>query len=111
MEVGLALALVGICSGIVQGGLVGPVITRLGERRTLLLGLLFGPLGMAIYGLAPTGILFCLGVLLMAPWGLSGPAAQGLMTRVVASSEQGQLQGANTPLSASPPWSDRAFSP
>jgi MFS transporter, DHA1 family, tetracycline resistance protein len=100
MEVGLTLALVGLCSGIVQGGLVGPVIARLGERRTLLLGLLFGPLGMAVYGLAPTGLLFCLGVVLMAPWGLSGPATQSLMTRLVAPSEQGQLQGANTALSS-----------
>jgi DHA1 family tetracycline resistance protein-like MFS transporter len=99
-EVGLTLALVGVCAGIVQGGLVGPVIARLGERRTLLLGLLFGPLGMAIYGLAPTGALFCLGVLVMAPWGLSGPAGQGLMTRLVDSSEQGQLQGANTSLAS-----------
>ena len=100
MEVGLTLALVGLCAGIVQGGLVGPVIARLGERRTLLLGLLFGPLGMAVYGLAPTGLLFCLGVVLMAPWGLSGPATQSLMTRLVAPSEQGQLQGANTALSS-----------
>ena len=104
MEVGLTLALVGLCSGIVQGGLVGPVIARLGERRTLLLGLLlgllFGPLVMAVYGLAPTGLLFCLGVVLMAPWGLSGPATQSLMTRLVAPSEQGQLQGANTALSS-----------
>ncbi len=97
-ETGLTLALVGVCSGIVQGGLVGPVIARLGERRTLLVSLLFGPLGMAIYGLAPTGGLFCLGVFVAAPGGLSGPAAQGLMTRLVSSSEQGQLQGANTSL-------------
>jgi DHA1 family tetracycline resistance protein-like MFS transporter len=30
----------------------------------------------------------------MAIWGLFGPSAQGLMTRRVAASEQGQLQGA-----------------
>ena len=72
------------------------MIARLGERRTLLLSLLFGPLGMAIYALAPTGALFCLGVFVMAPWGLSGPATQGLMTRLVSGSEQGQLQGASS---------------
>jgi DHA1 family tetracycline resistance protein-like MFS transporter len=30
----------------------------------------------------------------MAIWGLFGPSAQGLMTRRVTASEQGQLQGA-----------------
>jgi len=56
-NVGLTLAFVGVCSAAVQGALVGPVVARLGERATLLLGLLCGALGMAIYGLAPTGLL------------------------------------------------------
>ncbi len=38
--------------------------------------------------------LFLIGVPLQALWGLDGPAAQGLMTRRVDASEQGQLQGA-----------------
>src|SRR5262249_12433740 len=66
-----------------------------GERIVLLAGLAFGVAGFAIYGLAPTGSLFWIGVPLMALWGLSGPPVQGLMTRRVAPSEQGQLQGAN----------------
>ncbi len=97
-EVGLTLAFVGACSAVVQGVLVGPVVARLGERLTLLGGLAFGALGMAIYGLAPSGALFCVGVPVMSLWGLSGPAIQGLMTRLVGGSEQGQLQGANASL-------------
>ena len=65
--VGLTLAFVGACSAVVQGALVGPVVARLGERTTLLLGLLCGALGMAIYGLSPTGLLFLAGVPTMAP--------------------------------------------
>jgi DHA1 family tetracycline resistance protein-like MFS transporter len=42
------------------------VTPRTGERRTLLLGLLCGTTGMAIYGLAPTGLLFLAGVSAMA---------------------------------------------
>jgi DHA1 family tetracycline resistance protein-like MFS transporter len=95
---GLTLAGVGACSLIVQGGLVGPVVARLGERRALLLGLLFGAIGFAIYGLAPTGPLFLIGVPVMALWGFATPAAQGLMTRRVSPSEQGRLQGANSGL-------------
>lgn len=55
---------------------------------------------MAIYGLAPTGMSFWMGVPVMALWGLSGPAALGLMSRLVGPSEQGQLQGANTSLAS-----------
>jgi MFS transporter, DHA1 family, tetracycline resistance protein len=93
--VGLTLAFVGICSAIVQGLLIGPTVGRLGVRRALLLGLLAGALGMAIYGLAPTGPWFWLGAPVMALWGLSGPALQEMMSRLVSPSEQGQLQGAN----------------
>ncbi len=96
--VGLTLAGVGICAMIVQGGLVKPVVAKFGERRALLVGLLFGALGFALYGLAPNGWLFWLGVPVMSLWGFSGPAAQSLMTRLVSVSEQGQLQGANASL-------------
>ena len=48
----------------------------------------------SIYGVAPQGWIFCLGIPIMAFWGLAGPATQALMTRRVSGSEQGQLQGA-----------------
>jgi DHA1 family tetracycline resistance protein-like MFS transporter len=92
--VGLTLALVGVCTAVVSGGLVGPIVARIGERRAALTGLTFGAIAFAIYGLAPRGTLFVAGVPVMAIWGLFGPSAQGLMTRRVATSEQGQLQGA-----------------
>jgi DHA1 family tetracycline resistance protein-like MFS transporter len=93
--VGFTLALVGVCAVVVQAGLVARSVKRFGERGTLVIGLLAGALGFAIYGLAPTGWLFCLGVPVMALWGLASPAAGGLMSKRVSPSEQGQLQGAN----------------
>jgi len=93
--VGFTLALVGICAVIVQAGLVGRCVKRFGERGTLVIGLLAGALGFAVYGVAPTGWLFCLGIPVMALWGLASPAAGGLMSKRVSASEQGQLQGAN----------------
>ena len=74
--------------------LVGPAVRWLGERRAVLTGLLFGAAGFALYGLAPTGALFLVGVPVMSLWGIAGPAMQSQMTRRVAPSEQGQLQGA-----------------
>ena len=94
--VGLTLAIVGVCSMVVQGAAIGPIVKRLGERRALLLGLGFGAAGFLIYGVAPTGQWFWLGIPVMALWGVSGAATQALMTRMVAPDQQGQLQGATS---------------
>jgi MFS transporter, DHA1 family, tetracycline resistance protein len=94
MTVGLTLAGVGLCTAIVSGGLVGPIVKKLGERRAALTGLACGSVAFAVYGLAPRGSLFLAGIPIMSLWGLYGPSAQGIMTRHVAPSEQGQLQGA-----------------
>ncbi len=94
--VGLTLAMVGICAMAVQGAGVGPIVRRFGERRALLLGLGCGALGFLIFGAAPSGQLFWLGIPVMALWGVAGAAVQALMTRLVAPDQQGQLQGAIT---------------
>jgi DHA1 family tetracycline resistance protein-like MFS transporter len=92
--VGLMMAGVGVAAMIVQGGLVRPITARFGERTTLLAGSFSGAAGFFTYGAAPEGWIFCLGIPVMAFWGLSGPATQALMSRRVSASEQGQLQGA-----------------
>jgi MFS transporter, DHA1 family, tetracycline resistance protein len=92
--VGATLALVGLCSMVVQGAAIGPIVRRFGERRALLLGLACGAVGFFIFGAAPTGALFWLGIPVMALWGVAGAATQALMTRLVAPDQQGQLQGA-----------------
>lgn len=94
-DVGLTLALVGVCGIIVQALLVRPVVASYGERRAMLGALLFGVAGFVIYALAPTGRIFLIGIPVFALIGFFGPSALGLMTRHVKPSEQGQLQGAN----------------
>ncbi len=94
LDVGWAMTGVGTCTAIVQGGLVGRLSARFGERRTLVAGLLFGAVAFAIYGLAPTGLMFAIGIPVMSLWGLYGPSNQGIMTRIVGPTEQGKLQGA-----------------
>jgi MFS transporter, DHA1 family, tetracycline resistance protein len=92
--VGLTLALVGICSMVVQGGAIGPIVNRFGERRALFLGLACGAAGIFIYGVAPNGPLFWVGIPVMSLWGVAGAATQALITRRVSPEQQGQLQGA-----------------
>lgn len=92
--VGGSLAVVGLSVVIVQAGLIQPVVARLGERRALILGLVFGTVAFALFGLAPTGAFMLAAIPVMALWGIAGPAAQSLMTHRVSASEQGELQGA-----------------
>jgi DHA1 family tetracycline resistance protein-like MFS transporter len=91
---GPVLALVGICSGVVQAGLVGLMVKKLGERACMVYGLLCGCAGFVIFGSATTGLMFMVGIPLIALWGIAGPATQSLMSRRVQANEQGQLQGA-----------------
>ncbi len=92
--VGLTFGGIGICSAVVGGLLVRPIVARLGEWRSLILGLGCGAAGMTLFGLAAHPLLFWIGVPVMAMIGLVTPAIQGLMTRLIAATEQGQLQGA-----------------
>jgi DHA1 family tetracycline resistance protein-like MFS transporter len=70
------------------------VVARLGERRTLFAGLLFGALGFFMFGGAAAGWLFLLAIPVNCLWGLAGPPSQSMMTQRVSPSEQGELQGA-----------------
>jgi DHA1 family tetracycline resistance protein-like MFS transporter len=94
LQVGWVLAIVGVCSVIVQAGLIGPLVKKLGERRALLFGLACGVAGFFIYGLAEAGWMFLIGLPISALWGVAGPATQSLITRQVDAGAQGRVQGA-----------------
>lgn len=95
---GLALGLVGLMAAIVQGGLVRPVVARLGERKTVLLGLSISAVAFLGYGLAPAGWVIPIIITFGSLGGLTGPAIQSLVAGSVDSSEQGKIQGALTSL-------------
>jgi DHA1 family tetracycline resistance protein-like MFS transporter len=96
--IGFVMAFVGLCSMVVQGTLIGPAVRLLGESRAMIVGLAFGVAGMAIFGLAPTGAWFLVGIPVLALWGIGSAATLALMSRRVGPTEQGQLQGANASL-------------
>lgn len=96
--IGTVMMLTGVLSIVVQAGLVGRFVKRFGERGALLTGTTAGALAFAWYGLADEGLIYLCAAPLFALTGLIGPGMQGLMTRRVGPSEQGQLQGANSML-------------
>jgi DHA1 family tetracycline resistance protein-like MFS transporter len=90
--IGLSLALVGVCSSITAALLVGPVVKRFGERRTLLMGLVTFMLGNVLFGVN-NGFVFLLGIVVICLSIYNAPT-QSLMSKHVGPSEQGELQGA-----------------
>ena len=92
--VGISLAIVGLTSAVVAAVLVGKTVARIGERGALLLGLASGGVAFALFGLAPTTLLFMMAIPADALFGLVGPSLQALMSARVGSDAQGQLQGA-----------------
>jgi len=99
-QVGVMLAAVGVLSAVVQAGLTGIIVKRIGERSAMYLGLVCGLIAFLGYAFAPTWQIFVAFLPVGALWGLSTPNIQALMTAKVDPQHQGTLQGANMSLSS-----------
>ncbi|CAM2753792.1 MFS transporter, DHA1 family, tetracycline resistance protein [Flavobacterium succinicans] len=96
--VGYSLAVVGVLVAFVQGFLIRKIIPRLGQTKSIYLGMSFSAIGLLLFGLATESwmmfvflIPYCLG-------GIAGPSIQGVISSQVPANEQGELQGALTSL-------------
>lgn len=94
LDVGLSLFAVGLAGVIVQVALVKPIIARLGERRALILGQSAGIFSFMAYGLATQGWMMYATIAVASIGNLGQPVIQSLLSKEVASNEQGALQGA-----------------
>lgn len=99
-DVGLSLGVVGMLIAIVYGGLVGPVVARLGEDRTVRYGLLVMAIGFIGYSLSTEGWMMLAFIVPFALGCVAMPALRGMMANRVAPDEQGELQGALTSLAS-----------
>jgi DHA1 family tetracycline resistance protein-like MFS transporter len=96
--VGYSLGFVGLMVALVQGLLIRFIIPKLGQQRSVYVGLCLYALGFLLLGLATQGwmmfaflVPYCLG-------GIAGPSLQGIMSSQVSPKQQGELQGALTSL-------------
>ena len=96
--VGYSLAFVGLMVAFVQGWLIRFIIPKLGQERSVYVGLSLYSIGFLLFGLATQGwmmfaflVPYCLG-------GIAGPSLQGIMSGQVPANQQGELQGALTSL-------------
>ena len=91
--IGFSLAVYGVFTALVQGGLIRAVIPRLGEPRTIWLGLSFAVASFFMIGTATTSWMVFAIIPISSISHLLGAALTGMMTREVSDSEQGELQG------------------
>ncbi|MFA4868037.1 MAG: TCR/Tet family MFS transporter [Pedobacter sp.] len=96
--VGYSLGFIGLMIAIVQGGLIRIAIPKLGQERSIWIGLMLYAIGMVLFGLANQGWMMFAFMVPYALGGIAGPALQGIMTNQVPANEQGELQGSLTSL-------------
>jgi MFS transporter, DHA1 family, tetracycline resistance protein len=96
--VGISLGVVGLLVGVVQGGLIRWINPKLGNQKSIYIGILLYALGMFLFAFASQGwmmfaflVPYCLG-------GISGPALQSVISEQVPANEQGEIQGTLTSL-------------
>jgi MFS transporter, DHA1 family, tetracycline resistance protein len=96
--VGISLAIVGVLVGGVQAGLTRVINPKIGNEKSIYLGLSFYTLGLVLFAFATQSwmmfvflIPYCLG-------GICGPSLQSIISGHVPANQQGELQGALTSL-------------
>ncbi|MEO9872495.1 TCR/Tet family MFS transporter [Ekhidna sp.] len=95
-EIGLSLTFVGVMVAIVQGGVISPVVKKIGEVKAVYVGLFFNILGLSLLGIVPEGWMIYAVIVPYAFGGLAGPSLQSLMTSQVPKNAQGEFQGGLT---------------
>jgi MFS transporter, DHA1 family, tetracycline resistance protein len=93
LTIGATVALFGILLALIQGLLVGKVITRFGAVRTAVYSLFFAIPSYLIIAFAGSTEMMVAGLVVGAVTGLTFPAMQTLMTPKIAEDSQGELQG------------------
>lgn len=91
------LILVGVVATVVQGGLIGPLSKRFGERRLVQVGLVFAGVGMAgvpfAGGLGLYWVMLPVSALLAVGSALYTPSLNASLSKAVSASEQGGVLG------------------
>ena len=96
--VGYSLGFVGLTVAIVQGGLIRVIVPKLGQIRSVYIGLSLYAVGFLLFAFASQGWMMYAFMIPYAFGGISGPSMQGIMSGQVPANEQGELQGALTSL-------------
>ena len=98
--IGVSLACYGVMLAFVQGWFIRFILKYLTEKQTVIFGFFFEIIGFIGYGIIKEEIY----AFILIPFGALGavgiPALQGIMSRIAAPNQQGELQGLFTSLTS-----------
>lgn len=90
---GIALFCVGVCSIVMQAGLLAPLIRRFGEVRLAMIGVTSGAITYLLYALATQGWMMYALILCNLLSFAASPALQGILSKSSSNRVQGELMG------------------
>jgi DHA1 family tetracycline resistance protein-like MFS transporter len=94
-KTGYFFAAFGVLGAVVQGGFIRPVVRRLGDRSTFMLGLSFAAVGLVAAALTHSVALFAVTLVPLALGiGFGHPTVSSMVSRAGRDDEQGRVQGA-----------------
>ncbi|MDR0227446.1 MAG: TCR/Tet family MFS transporter [Flavobacteriaceae bacterium] len=96
--VGISLGILGLLIGLVQGVLIRWTSPKLGEKKSIYLGVLFYAFGLLLFAFANQGWMILVFLIPYSLGGICGPSLQALISKSIPSDQQGELQGALTSL-------------
>ena len=100
-EVSFGFAYIGVMLVLTQGFIVRRLIPKVGERQTLLTGLIFFLIGMTGIGLAPSIPMMAVTMTFLAIGnGLTNPSTLGSISLISGADEQGMILGVTQSLSS-----------
>ncbi len=94
--VGYSLGFVGLTVGVVQGVLIRVLVPKLGQKKSIYIGLVLYAIGFILFAFATTTWMMFAFMIPYALGGLAGPSIQSIISGHVLPNEQGELQGALT---------------
>jgi MFS family permease len=92
-EVGYIFAYSGLIGGLIQGGMLGRLVKRFGERPLLAIGFVFAVIGYAAIGFAYTILALLIGATIATFGGVIRPVVTSLITQASGRREQGAVLG------------------
>ena len=96
--IGVSLGVIGLLTAVVQGGLIRHINPRLGNEKSVYLGLGLYGLGLLLFAFASQSWMMFVFLVPYCFGGIAGPALQSIISGAVPANEQGELQGALTSL-------------
>jgi DHA1 family tetracycline resistance protein-like MFS transporter len=96
--VGISLAVVGALIGGVQVGLTRVLNPKIGDEKSIYLGLLLYTIGLVLFSFASATWMMFVFLVPYCMGGIAGPSLQSTLAGHVAPNQQGELQGALTSL-------------